>query len=74
MDRRRLRTAARKDADQVAKLVTVQERQIDALKAENAALTAVLVGVAHLTFDYIDMTTGEVVKRPLFPEVGFNDT
>ena len=61
---------ARSDAEAAAKIIAVQEAQIEALKAETAAYAAVLVGVCELygLWDYVDPATGEVVtgksKRP----------
>ena len=66
----RARRVARSDAEAAAKLIAVQEAQIEALKAETAAYAAVLVGVCELygLWDYVDPTTGEVTsgesKRP----------
>lgn len=73
MNKGRVRRAARQDAEQVAKLVAVQEKQIAALKAEVVALEAVLVGVAGLTFDYVDWKTGEVEQRPLVARVASSE-
>jgi protein-tyrosine-phosphatase len=67
---RRARRVARSDAEAAAKIIAVQEAQIEALKAETAAYAAVLVGVCELygLWDYVDPATGEVVtgksKRP----------
>lgn len=66
----RARRVARSDAEAAAKIIAVQEAQIEALKAETAAYAAVLVGVCELygLWDYVDPATGEVVtgksKRP----------
>lgn len=72
--RQRVRAAARKDAKQVAKLVTVAEAEAAALRqqlhetrAQLAAAEAVITGVSALQFDYVDPVTGEVTRRPLFP-------
>lgn len=63
MNRQRLRRAARNDAAAVSRVAVVQERQIEALKAEKAALEAVLAGVAELyVYDHVDPATGQVVK------------
>ena len=63
MNKRRVRTAARQDAEQVAKIIQVQEAQIAALKAEVAALEAVLIGVCEMyAWDHVDPETGEVAK------------
>lgn len=68
LTRQRARQAARSDATAAAKLIAVQEAQIEALKAETAAYAAVLVGVCELygLWDSVDPLTGEVVtgKRP----------
>ena len=70
LTRQRVRRVARSDAEAAAKLIAVQEAQIEALKAETAAYAAVLVGVCELygLWDYVDPATGEVVtgksKRP----------
>jgi len=62
LTRRRARSVARSDATAAAKLIAVQEAQIEALKAETAAYAAVLVGVCELygLRDYVDPVTGEV--------------
>ncbi len=66
----RARRAARSDAEAAAKLIAVQEAQIEALKVEAAAYAAVLVGVCELygLWDFVDPVTGEVrsgkSKRP----------
>ncbi len=68
--RQRARRAARSDAEAAAKLIAVQEAQIEALKVEAAAYAAVLLGVCELygLWDYVDPVTGEVCsgesKRP----------
>lgn len=70
LTRRRARSVARNDATAAAKLIAVQEAQIEALKAETAAYAAVLVGVCELygLWDTVDPVTGEVTsgksKRP----------
>ena len=70
LTRHRARSVARSDATAAAKLIAVQEAQIEALKAETAAYAAVLVGVCELygLWDFVDPATGEVVtgksKRP----------
>lgn len=58
----RARRAARQDAEAAAKLIAVQEAQIEALKVEAAAYAAVLVGVCELygLWDFVDPVTGEV--------------
>ncbi len=64
VSRDRARRAFRKDADQAAKLFAVQEQQIASLRAEIAAMQAVLLGVCELyVWDHVDMETGEVRKR-----------
>lgn len=63
MNRQRIRRAARQDADQVAKIIKVQEAQIANLEAKLAAAEAVLLGVCELyVWDYVDPATGEVTK------------
>ena len=70
LTRHRARSVARSDATAAAKLIAVQEAQIEALTAETAAYAAVLVGVCELygLWDFVDPATGEVVtgksKRP----------
>jgi len=68
LTRQRARQAARSDATAAAKLIAVQEAQIEAMKVETAAYAAVLVGVCELygLWDSVDPLTGEVVtgKRP----------
>ena len=58
---RRARRVARSDAEAAAKIIAVQEAQIEALKAETVCE---LYGL----WDYVDPATGEVVtgksKRP----------
>lgn len=66
----RARRAARADADAAARLIAVQERQIEAPRAEVAVLEAVVVGTAALEFDWVDPLTGEVTRRPLFEQKG----
>lgn len=58
----RARRVARQDAEAAAKLIAVQEAQIEALKVEAAAYAAVLVGVCELygLWDSVDPVTGEV--------------
>lgn len=78
LTRQRVRQAARNDATAAAKLIAVQEAQIEALKAEAAAYAAVLVGVCELygLWDAVDPATGEVTsgkqKRPQQPEKPFS--
>lgn len=62
LTRQRARQAARSDAEAAAKLIAVQEAQIEALKAEAAAYAAVLLGVCELygLWDTVDPVTGEV--------------
>lgn len=63
MNGRRIRQAARKDADQVAKIIQVQEAQIADQKAQLAAADAVLLGVCEMyVWDYVDPQTGEVTR------------
>lgn len=73
-NRQRVRAAARKDAQQVAKLVAVAEaeaadlrQQLHDTRTQLAAAEAVIVGASALQFDYVDPDTGEVTRRPLFP-------
>ncbi|MBP6468909.1 MAG: hypothetical protein KBE23_03115 [Chloroflexi bacterium] len=66
--RKRLRKAAQHDPAAVGRIAAIQEKQIEALQRENAALTAVVTGVANLRLDYIDPATGEIEKRPLFDD------
>lgn len=65
---KRLRKAAQHDPAAVGRIAAIQEKQIEALQRENAALTAVVTGVSELTWDFIDTRTGEVTRRPLFPK------
>lgn len=53
-------------ADQMKRLLNIQERQIEALQHENTVYEAIITGLAYLTIDMVDGATGEVVKRPLF--------
>jgi len=63
---KRLRRAAQADPDAVGRIAAIQEKQIEALQRENAALQAIVIGVANLKIDVVDMHTGEVERRPLF--------
>ena len=63
---KRLRKAAHHDPAAVGRIAAIQEKQIEALQRENAALTAVVTGVANLRFDYIDPVTGEIERRLIF--------
>ena len=67
--RQRIRKATRNDAaataDALRKIVLIQEQQLAELTTERDALQAVVIGAAGLAFDYVDMGTGEVEKRPL---------
>ena len=61
--RQRARNAARNDAKAAAKIIAVQEQQIAALKAENAAQDAFILGLCEMyVWDQIDPATGEVKK------------
>lgn len=63
MNRKRIAKAARKDPDQVAKIIQVQEAQIADLKAQIAAYEAALLGICELyVWDHIDPATGEVTR------------
>lgn len=63
MNRKRIRQAARKDADQIAKIIQVQEAQIADLKAQVTAYEAALLGICELyVWDHIDPVTGEVTR------------
>ncbi|MCB8988094.1 MAG: hypothetical protein H6661_10145 [Ardenticatenaceae bacterium] len=63
---KRLRKAAHLDPEAVCRIAAIQERQIEALQRENAALQAIVIGVANLKIDVVDSRTGEVARRPLF--------
>lgn len=61
--RQRARNAARNDAKAAAKIIAVQEAQIQALAAQVAAQDAVILGLCErYVWDYIDPCTGEVKK------------
>lgn len=68
--RRRVQQAAQRDAAQVAKVIAVQEAQIAAqqaeierLRLENRALTAVITAAAFLErVDVADPQTGEISR------------
>lgn len=64
LTRQRARSVARSDATAAAKLIAVQEAQIEGLKAETAAYAAALVGVCELygLWDSVDPVTGEVTS------------
>lgn len=72
--RRRVQQAAQRDAAQVAKVIAVQEAQIAAqqaeierLRLENRALTAVIIGAALLErVDAVDPQTGEISRAWAF--------
>lgn len=57
-------------ADDMKRLLLIQERQIEALQRENAVYEAIITGLAFLSIDVVDGQTGEVVKRPLFESAG----
>ncbi len=73
-NRHRVQQAAQRDPAQVAKVIAVQEAQIAALQAdvdrlrlENRALTAVLIGAAQLErVDVADAHTGEISRSWAF--------
>lgn len=65
---KRLRKAAHLDPEAIGRIAAVQERQIEALQRENAALQAIVIGVANLKIDVVDARTGEVARRALFSE------
>lgn len=61
--RQRARKVARNDAKAAARLIAVQEQQIAALEAENAAQDAVILGICEqYVWDHVDSRTGEVKK------------
>lgn len=57
-------------ADDTKRLLLIQEKQIEALRRENAVYEAIVTGLAYLSIDVVDRQTGEVVKRPLFEGAG----
>lgn len=62
--RTQARRVARRSTADAAKLITVQENQIEQLKMEKKALEAVLTAVLPgVVWDVVDPVTGEVVRE-----------
>lgn len=55
------RTIARQNAETAAKIIGIQEREIDQLKADVRARDAVILALVEGVYDYVDRGTGEVV-------------
>lgn len=65
ISKRRVDSAAAKNASQVSKVIHVQEQQIDALQDELNVYKGIVTGVANLTFDHVNVETGEVTRKKL---------
>ena len=55
------RTIARQNAETAAKIISIQEREIDQLKNEVRARDAVILALVEGVYDYVDRGTGEVI-------------
>lgn len=55
------RTIARQNAETAAKIISIQEREIDQLKNEVRARDAVILALTGGVYDYVDRGTGEVI-------------
>lgn len=55
------RRVARQDANTAAKIITIQEKEIEELKAQLKAAYAVVYVLSQGVWPYVDKLTGEVV-------------